>query len=101
MAHIEAEGEIRTYTIIVKGEAQEIEKENLWLKIAFTAEKNMVAILDRLGLTPHNRAKIKPTAEPDRKPVDEFDEFLAPRRTTPRPAMTPIAVPDSTPEIEL
>ena len=77
ISRIQAEGEIRTYTVIAKGgEPVEVEKENLWLKVAFTAEKNMVAILDRLGFTPLNRAKPKPTAEPQEGSHDEGDAFL-------------------------
>ena len=46
------------------GEEVVTEKPNLHLKIAETCEKNLVAILDRLGLTPLNRGKVKPTAPP-------------------------------------
>jgi P27 family predicted phage terminase small subunit len=78
MAKIEEQGEICSYTRLdSNGQPHEMEKENLWLKVAVTAEKNMVAILDRLGLTPHNRAKVKPTAIPESEKPDEFGEFLA------------------------
>jgi len=66
LAKIAAEGEIRVYTRLdSNGAAHDVEKQNLWLKVAETSEKNMVSILDRLGLTPHNRGKVKPTAEPE------------------------------------
>ncbi|HEY2390281.1 MAG TPA: P27 family phage terminase small subunit [Candidatus Angelobacter sp.] len=78
MAKIEDQGEICSYTRLdSNGQPHEMEKENLWLKVAVTAEKNMVAILDRLGLTPHNRGKVKPTKEPESVKPDEFGEFLA------------------------
>jgi P27 family predicted phage terminase small subunit len=78
MAKIEAEGEIRMYTRLdSNGAAHEVEKPNLWLKVAETAEKNMVAILDRLGLTPHNRAKVKPTGKTETAKPNEFEEFLS------------------------
>jgi len=69
MAKIAEEGEVCVYTRLdSNGQAHDVEKTNLWLPIATTAEKNMVAILDRLGLSPLNRAKVKPTApEPPKK----------------------------------
>lgn len=79
MAKIQEQGEIRIYTRLdSNGQAHDVEKENLWLKVAVTAEKNMIAILDRLGLTPLNRAKVKPTAKPEaQKPLDEFEQFMS------------------------
>src|SRR6266852_1309319 len=48
LAKIAAEGEIRVYTRLdSNGAAHDVEKQNLWLKVAETTEKNMVAILDR------------------------------------------------------
>jgi P27 family predicted phage terminase small subunit len=74
--HLQTEGEVCKYTRLdSNGQPHEVEKENLWLKIAVNAEKNMVAILDRLGLSPLNRGKIKPTEEP--KPAPEIDELEA------------------------
>ena len=74
--HLLTEGEVCKYTRLdSNGQPHEVEKENLWLKIAVTAEKNMIAVLDRLGLSPLNRGKIKPTEEP--KPTPEIDEFEA------------------------
>lgn len=83
LAKLEVEGEIAVYTRMdASGTAHEIEKPNLWLKVAETAERNMVAILDRLGLTPNARTRVKPT--PATKPtatVDPFEEFLASHST--------------------
>lgn len=63
MVKIREQGQVCVYTRLdSSGVAHDVEKENLWLKIATNAEKNMVAILDRLGLTPHNRSKVKPAA---------------------------------------
>jgi P27 family predicted phage terminase small subunit len=57
------QGEVCMYTRLdSNGAAHQIEKPNYWLKIAQDAEKMMVACLDRLGLSPMNRDKIKPTA---------------------------------------
>lgn len=68
-AKLAAEGEIRMYTRLdSNGNAHEQEKPNLWLKVAETCERNIVACLDRLGLTPINRAKVKPTGAPEPKP---------------------------------
>jgi hypothetical protein len=39
-----------------------VEKPNLSLKIAEVAERSMVSILTRLGLTPKDREAIKPTS---------------------------------------
>jgi P27 family predicted phage terminase small subunit len=78
LAKIEEQGEICSYTRLdSNGQPHEVEKENLWLKVAVTAEKNMVACLDRLGLTPHNRAKVKPTGKPETAKPNEFEEFLS------------------------
>ena len=78
LAKVAEQGEIRTYTRLdSNGQPHEFEKQNLWLKICETSEKNLVAILDRLGLTPHNRAKIKPTAQPQPdKPRDPLEVEL-------------------------
>lgn len=91
-AKIDEEGEVRIYTRLdSNGQAHDVEKENLWLKIAFAAEKNMVACLDRLGLSPLNRAKVKPTAKPKvAEEPNEFDQFLArPSTGSTRPWVMP------------
>lgn len=68
LGKIAAEGEIRMYTRLdSNGQPHEQEKANLWLKVAETCERNMVACLDRLGLSPINRAKVKPTGGPVKK----------------------------------
>jgi P27 family predicted phage terminase small subunit len=78
MEKIAEQGEIRMYTRLdSNGVAHDVEKPNMWLKIAETCEKNMVACIDRLGFSPLNRAKVKPTAVPAEKQVDPMDDFLA------------------------
>src|ERR1700679_2833227 len=58
--HVKTEGEICTYIRLdKKGEQFEAVAPNVWLKIAQDSEKQMVAYLDRLGLTPMNRGKVK------------------------------------------
>jgi len=83
-AKIEVEGEIRIYTRLdSNGQPRDVEKENLWLKVATGCEKDMVAILDRLGLTPMNRSKAKPTGErpaDQAQPPDPFEQLLHHRR---------------------
>jgi P27 family predicted phage terminase small subunit len=76
-AKLEAEGEIRSYVRLdSNGQPHDQEKPNLWLKVAETAEKNMVACLDRLGLTAMNRSKVKPTGEDKNKPLDPLEAFM-------------------------
>ena len=67
-AHVQTEGEIVTYQRLdADGHSVDVVKPNLWLKVAQDAEKQLVAILDRLGLTPANRNKIRPTEKPKEK----------------------------------
>jgi phage terminase small subunit len=54
-------------------------KENLWLRCAKDAEKQLVAILDRLGLTPANRSKIKPAEGPKEAKPSATDEAMLSR----------------------
>jgi phage terminase small subunit len=69
--HIETEGEICTYQRLdSNGQSIDVVKPNLWLKVAQDAEKTMVGILDRLGLTPTNRNKVKPTEHKRDKETD-------------------------------
>lgn len=84
------EGEVRIYTRLNNhGEEVEAEKPNLWLRVAETAEKNMVAILDRLGLTPLNRSKVKPTRDKAPQPEGGMEEIF-----TRRPAGPAFVVPE-------
>lgn len=81
LAKLEEEGEVKVYVRLDShGTPHDQEKPNYWLKIVETAEKNMVACLDRLGLTAMNRAKVKPTGDDKNKPADPIEEFLARRR---------------------
>jgi len=62
-AKLDEQGEVCSYTRLdSNGQAHQMEKPNYWLKVAQDAEKCMVACLDRLGLSPLNRDKVKPTA---------------------------------------
>ncbi|SRR6266478_7068006 len=71
MEHVQAEGEIKIYISLDKDGVQvPREKANLWLKVAETAEKNLVVILDRLGLSPVNRDKVKPVQKSENEIVD-------------------------------
>ena len=78
LAKIAEQGEVVEYTRLNNhGEEVKTEKPNLYLKIAETCEKNLVAILDRLGLTPLNRAKVRPTGKPQETAPNEFEQFMA------------------------
>jgi len=58
------EGEVTTYTRIdSNGKMHQCEKLNLHLKIVTEAEKQLVSILDRLGLSPLAGPKIKQTKQ--------------------------------------
>ena len=87
LAKLDVEGEVRVYVRLDShGQPHDQEKPNLWLKVAETAERNMVACLDRLGLTAMNRAKVKATGEPKDKPLDPMEEFMQRRNTQPADA---------------
>ena len=80
IAHVAAEGEIAVYTRFdSNGATHDIVKENLWLRVAKDAERQTVAILDRLGLTPMHRSKIKPTKKDEQEPA-VFPTRKKPRR---------------------
>jgi P27 family predicted phage terminase small subunit len=76
MSKLLVEGEICKYTRLdSNGTAHDQEKPNLWLKVAETCERNMVACLDRMGLTPNARAKVKQVGDkpkPEATPEEEF-----------------------------
>lgn len=77
VAKLAVEGEIRVYHRLDKhGESVPSEKENLWLKVATDAEKLILNCLDRLGLTPMNRAKVKPTEVPKEEQAEPGAELL-------------------------
>ena len=84
-AKLEEEGEVVAYSRLdSNGKEVKTEKPNHWLKIAETAEKNMVACLDRLGLSPLNRGKVKPAGEakpaaPVEKTPAELEEEMMER----------------------
>lgn len=62
LLHLELEGEVKMYTRLdSNGQPHQFEKENIWHKVAAGAEKQMVAILVQLGLTPKSKDSIKPT----------------------------------------
>jgi len=62
---VAAQGEIRVYTRLDKfGVAHDSERPNLWLKVAQESEKFVLSILDRAGLSPMTRGKVKPAEAP-------------------------------------
>lgn len=75
---LEVEGEVCTYTRLdSNSKPVEVEKPNLWLGVAKDAEKQLVAVLDRLGLTPANRSKIKQTVDPAAQTSPEDERLLS------------------------
>jgi P27 family predicted phage terminase small subunit len=65
ISHVQTEGEIVTcQRLDSNGQPVNVLRPNQWLKVASDAEKQLVSYLDRLGLTPANRAKVKPTEKP-------------------------------------
>ncbi len=77
LAKLEAEGEICTYTRLdSNGNAHEMEKPNLWLTVAETCERNMVACLDRMGLTPNARAKVKQVGDKPKPAATPEEEYF-------------------------
>jgi len=72
------EGEVTFYTRLdPNGVAHKIEKPNLHLKVAENCEKQLVAILDRLGLTPLNATKVKLTKqEKDARELTHAEKYL-------------------------
>lgn len=80
LAAIREEGEICKYVRLdSNGAAHDVYKTNLWLPVAEKAEIKLISLCDRLGLTPLNRSKVKPTGEQE-KPAPEMsaeEQFFA------------------------
>jgi P27 family predicted phage terminase small subunit len=76
LEHVKTEGEICTYVRLdSNGKAHDQLKPNLWLKVVQDTERQLVALTDRLGLTPMNRSKVKPTGEQEKPaPVQTPEE---------------------------
>lgn len=75
LSKVHEEGEVRLYTRLdSNGQPHEQEKQNLWLPISERAEKQLVGIIDRLGLTPLNRSKVKPTGEQEKPKEISYEE---------------------------
>ena len=69
---------ITTTILSSNGEPLEKEKKNPCLAIAQESEKTLLSILDRLGLSPINREKVKPLKEnADELPADSVGALLA------------------------
>jgi P27 family predicted phage terminase small subunit len=87
MAKVTEEGLVVGYhRLNNRGEDVVTEKPNLHLKFATDAERQMVAIIDRLGLTPLNRGKVVPTEVPKAEvPKDALEQLLE-RGGEPAPA---------------
>jgi P27 family predicted phage terminase small subunit len=97
-----AEGEIRSYPRATSsGEVYQCEAPNLWLKVAENAEARMISCLDRLGLTPLNREKVRPTKPDGTRQVipgslaDTHPEIFSAAPLKP----TPVVFPDP-PQVE-
>jgi P27 family predicted phage terminase small subunit len=74
LSFIETEGEICKYVRMdSNGQPHDQFKTNLWLPVAEKAEQKLISLCDRLGLTPLNRSKVKPTGEQE-KPAPELTD---------------------------
>ena len=84
LGHLQREGEI-VEVICLDGHGVQFTKmkANLWLKIAQDSEKAILGCLDRLGLTPLAKSKVRPAQKADDAPVDPMEaSFLSrPSRT--------------------
>lgn len=77
IAKLAEEGEIKIYyRLDNQGKQVPSERPNLWLKVAQESERFMVSVLDRLGLTPMNRGKVKPCDVPKEVKPEEHDSRL-------------------------
>ena len=77
-AKLDEQGEVCSYTRLdSNGQPHQMEKPNYWLKVAQDAEKMMLGCLDRLGLSPLNRDKVKPTGSTKDEVVDPMDAYMA------------------------
>src|SRR6266446_5524779 len=95
MDMIATEGEIKVYyRLNNRGESVPSERPNLWLRVAQDSEKFMVSVLDRLGLSPLNKSKVKPTKVPDIPSVDPMAELLSRRHDEPSSAPDVSDLPD-------
>ena len=64
------QGEVCMYTRLdSNGQPHQVEKVNLYLKVATDCERQLVSILNQLGLSPMAGSKIKQTADADAKPA--------------------------------
>jgi P27 family predicted phage terminase small subunit len=92
-AHLEAEGEICEITKQDKdGEPFTILGQNLWLKIATGAERQMLAILVQLGLTPKAKDAVRPTKSGKEMEQEDFMESYMTGRSMKTAAVVPIPV---------
>jgi P27 family predicted phage terminase small subunit len=70
LEHLRTEGLVSDYARLDKnGEECITEKRNLWLPIAETCERNIVAVLDRLGIGPIQKDKPRRGVAPKPKPL--------------------------------
>jgi P27 family predicted phage terminase small subunit len=98
LTKIAEQGEICVYTRLdSNGTAHDVEKANLWLKVATDAERFMLSALDRLGLTPLNKGKVLPSVAKDDVVPGSLADLMRQQAAAPpaEPAPTP------TPEIDL
>jgi P27 family predicted phage terminase small subunit len=97
LSELETDGLVCEYERLdSNGQPRITVKINIYLRIAETCETKMIAILDRLGLTPAHRDRVRPTRTAKPKVLDPGEEFM--RRaalnnsnsaTAPEPAPAP------------
>lgn len=68
--HVLDEGEVVQYTRLdKKGEQVQSYSRNLWLAVEQEAEGKILSLLDRLGLTPLNRPRVRQTRDDANKGI--------------------------------
>jgi P27 family predicted phage terminase small subunit len=73
VALLREEGEICTYTRLdSNGQAHDVVKPNVRMKIVADTERQMAAILSQLGLTPTAKDRAKPTRTTGEEKLDDF-----------------------------
>ncbi len=82
LENLRDEGVVVEYTRLdSNGQQVTVEKPNINLKIAETAERQMVAILSKLGLSPKDREAVRPTAPvatgKEQTEAERLDEEIA------------------------
>jgi P27 family predicted phage terminase small subunit len=81
MVDVHDRGEIIVSTYEKNGVELKREVKNPWYLVATEAERTLVALMDRLGITPRSREMVKAVSEKEEEPEDALDKLMGkPRR---------------------